>query len=257
MKSVAELRERFKTAVDRMDGTQRLGVLAMAFQVRRLLPVDRAYAMGNGLYWIEDVCVGRSAGDSDYPITAPGFVYDGINDAKLADEYLSAALHVAVNFLAPLADWIISVHQYTQDEMLFMLSRCPLVDQSHTRQCVKALLYGALGDYSTAAQLCVTQIEHMVRFSLENNGFEVNTKDGRPKGLGALLLDRTMSQSMALEPLKEMIYIFTASEKGMNVRNLFAHGNLTDRELEGIETFYIWWLFLRIVVSMKTRPKLK
>lgn len=263
MPSIKELVARFNAAMSELDNVQRLAMLAMAFQVRKLLPNDNAHPMGHGLYWIEDACLGRSD-DMGHNITAPAFVYETANlswgkdalDESAINAYLSAALQVSANYLMPLYTKLFVARRISLSEIEFLISKGVAIVNTHRKQFIRGIYYGAEGDFATAACLLAPQIENFVRVLYDVNDINVICQNSRPKGFGTLLDDPAGANIMSPIPAFEFRCIF-ADKRGLNLRNLLAHGNLNDDKLDGIETFYVWWLALRMAVNLKMVPKLK
>ena len=253
-RSVIALREDFMGAISKYEFAQQLAALAMAYQVKAIEKREDTIDMGHGLYvQTHEQLVRDGEGELD-TINCPVFVYDASRIVRDEDasngEYLSASLHVSLNYLVPLAKLICSDKGNTYGAFEFLVGRNKLLDPSRREQCAKALYYGALGDYSSAAQLLFPQIEHLIRAMLKANGMNVQQGYGVAKGLGALLRTPNIKKIMPKVLRFELMALFTSNGNGLNIRNLFAHGQVSDSESVCLETFYIWWFFLRIVVSL-------
>lgn len=259
--SIDALVERFVGAMSKLDIVQRLALFAMAFQVRSLVPDEKFHSMGNGLYWIDDACLGQSDDTSEY-IKAPAFVYE-VNDLPWGggalqkdaiESYLSAALHVVGNYLIPIYKKLFAPPCVTQDEIRFLISKGAAIVGTHREQFARGVFYGMMEDFCTAAYLLAPQIENFVRALYNVNNIAVFNAKNRPRGFGALLDDSAGASVMSPVPAFEFRCIFVDS-RGLNLRNSLAHGNLTDDQVNGIEMFYVWWFALRMVVNLKMTPK--
>ena len=253
LRSVAAFRDEFMDAISQLDFIQQLAALGMAYQVRTIEKREDTLELGYGLYvqTREQIMYGGTGSSSS--VCCPVFVYDAsritLDELASNDEYLSASLHVSLNYLVPLAKLICSSEGNTYEAFESLVGRSEQLDPSRKDQCAKALYYGALGDYSSAAQLLLPQIEHLIRAMLYANGINV-----QGKGLGALLQTSGVEKVVSKVLLFELVALFTLKGNGLNIRNLFAHGQVSDRESEGLEVFYIWWFFLRIVVNLRGQP---
>lgn len=257
-RSIKVLREEFMGAISKFDFVQQLVALGMAYQVKDVENREDTIDMGHGLYVQTHEQLARSGVGAFDTINCPVFVYDAsriVRDKDASnDEYLSASLHVSLNYLGPLAKLICSSKYNMYGAFEFLVGRNDLLAPSRREQCAKALYYGALGDYSSAAQLLFPQIEHLIRSMLNANGVHVQGFKGGTKGLGALLRTQGVEKVVSKVLLFELMALFTFKGNGLNIRNLFAHGQVSDRESEGLEVFYIWWFFLRIVVNLRRQP---
>lgn len=255
-KTMVSLRADFIRAVTQLDFTQQLAALGLAYQVRAVEKRDDTIELGHGLYVQTHNLIMKKGGDSIADVYCPVFVYDDarmvLNEAAANEEYLSASLHVSHNYLVPLAKSICGHEGNTCEAFELFVKQNNGLDPSRIGQCAKALYYGAQGDYSSAAQLLIPQIEHLIRGLLKANF--VQEPKGARKGLGALLYASGIERVMSKVVLFELRALFMARHNGLNIRNLFAHGELPDQQASGLESFYIWWFFVRMVVNLRDEP---
>jgi len=253
----SEIVDRFVSSMSMLDTVQRLAMVAMAFQVRQLNPGERTCRMGDGLFLIDDACVGRSNDDSEY-IKTPAFVYEvgslpwsgDILSQSLIDSYLSTVIRVTRSFLIPVYEALFGTPCITQDEVRFLISKGVSIVNTHREQFARGIYYGAMGDFVTAAYLLAPQIENFVRVLYNVNDISIIGCRNQLKGFGALLNDPSGANVMSPVPAFEFRCVF-ADKRGFNLRNLLAHGNLSDMDTDIVKMFYVWWLGLRMVVNLK------
>ena len=251
-RTLSSLRDEFMVAVSKLDFTQQLVALGLAYQVKSVEKREGTIELGYGLFLQTSELLMRGGVGSDDDVYCPVFVYDvdrmALGYGAANEEYLSASLHVSQNFLMPLAKSICGHEGNTYEAFEYFVKQNKRFDPDRIRQCAKALRYGSLGDYSSAAQLLIPQVEHLIRGILKANG--IQGSKGGSKGLGALLHAPGIEHAMSKVVLFELRALFMAKDSGLNIRNLFAHGELTDYQAEGLEAFYIWWFFIRMIVNL-------
>lgn len=252
----SSLHDEFMGAVSKFDFTQQLAALGLAYQVKSVEKRDDTIDLGHGLYVQTHELIMRGGASSDTEVYCPVLIYDAarmvLNEVAANEEYLAASLHVSRNYLVPLAKSICADKGKTYECFESFVKQNKELDPSRISQCAKALYYGALGDYSSAAQLLIPQVEHLIRGILKSN--DIQERKGAHKGLGSLLYAPGIESVMSMVVLFEMRALFVARNNGLNIRNLFAHGELLDYKSDGLEAFYIWWFFVRMVVDFGGSP---
>ena len=160
------------------------------------------------------------------------------------------ALYVT-RFLAPAWITLSAEHPLNLADFTFLAKESPLVPSGRESLVARGLHYGYGGDFTTAAQLLVPQLEHIVRVKLADAGVGTSTsEDGieTEKGLSALMktedADRVFGPNISFE-----IRSLFCSTHGPNLRNEFAHGLVDDTHINSASAFYAWWLIWRLVCS--------
>lgn len=250
--TLSSLRDEFMAAVSKLDFTQQLAALGRAYQVKSVEKRESTIELGYGLFVQTSELLMKGNVSSNDDVYCPVFVYDEdrmvLDYGAANEEYLSASLHVSRNYLMPLAKSICGHEDNTYDAFEYFVKQNKRFDPDRISQCAKALRYGSLGDYGSASQLLIPQIEHLIRRILKANGIQ-EPKDGS-RGLGALLHASGIERAMSKAVLFELRALFMAKDNGLNIRNLYAHGELADCQADGVEAFYIWWFFIRMVVNL-------
>lgn len=238
-----------------LEATQALAMLAMSYQVRDFKLDEPREALGGDLYRIPDICMGRSNGDDEYYVKIAGYLLDAKVLSESYDKYLESSLRVANDYLVPI--YMIVRSRYNQiplSHFEFLSKNSSIVHPDYKDQFARGLYYGYNGDFCTASLIMLPIIERFVRGLCEANGIEVVNKIGQPLGLGALLEKSEIKDRFSAVVWKEMRAIIVGKH-GLNLRNILAHGNVTDDQTCGIEFFYMWWFALRMAVSLKMFPK--
>ena len=234
-----------------LDAAQALAMLAMSYQVRPLAKGEQYSEFDGDLYIIPDICMSKSDGREEYRATIPGYLLNSVvlDDSKF-DYYLEVSLSVAQNHLIKLQDTINKRYNNVGVKYFdFLVSKASCVAPNYRRQFAKGLYYGYLGDYHTACCLLVPLIERFIRGLCAANKIAIEDRNGKPLGLGKLLNKADVQSLMSKDVYFELRAILSG-KKGLNIRNLLAHGSVTDAEAGGIEFFYVWWFALRMVVNL-------
>jgi hypothetical protein len=140
-------------------------------------------------------------------------------------------------------------HRLTADVFEMLVLETPLVPKERSGQFSKGLYYGYTGDFSTAMQLLVPQIENLVRHHLGNAGISTTHMDNGVElevGLSKLMeragVEEVFGQDLCFE-----IRALLCGALGPNLRNQAAHGLLSDQTAAAGASLYLWWFALRLI----------
>jgi hypothetical protein len=235
-----------------LDASQALAMFAMSYQVRPIDVDEPKERLDDVLYLIPDVCMGKSNDDDEYRVALPGLLLDASQlDESKVDFYLNVSLQVAKKYLLQLKANIRSRYNNVDiDYFDFLVSKSMCVPPDSKKQFAKGLYYGYQGDYHTACCLIVPLIEKFVRGLCVSNEISVEDRNGVPLGLGKLL-DKKEARELFSQGVLLEIKAILIGKKGLNLRNLLAHGIITDQKSEDIAFFYMWWFALRMVVNLR------
>ncbi|HEX4402729.1 MAG TPA: DUF4209 domain-containing protein [Galbitalea sp.] len=160
-----------------------------------------------------------------------------------------------INFLSTGALWpafqqITNQHHLGLSDFLVICAESGVVPVDRITQFARGLFYGYCGDFSSAMQLLVPQIENTVRNHLANAGDATSTVT--PEGLElevglSALMDRQNVEEVFGEDLAFEIRALLCGPLGPNLRNEVAHGLINDATAGGAYGLYCWWFALRLV----------
>ncbi len=235
-----------------LDASQALAMLAMSYQVRPLRISEPHEKLDDDLYLIPDICMGRGSKADEYRVVLPGCLLDFSKlDETQIDYYLKVSLRVASTYLVRLKEKIdLRYNNVGMEYFDFLVSKASCVSRDYKRQFAKGLYYGYQGDYYTACCLIVPLIEQFVRGMCVANKISVEDRNGVPLGMGKLLNKEDAKELFSSGVYFEIKALLTGKQ-GLNLRNLLAHGAITDGDSDGIEFFYMWWFALRMVVNLR------
>ncbi|MDU0366883.1 DUF4209 domain-containing protein [Microbacterium sp. KSW4-17] len=138
-------------------------------------------------------------------------------------------------------------------DFIDIASASALVPPDRARSVGTALFYGYVGDFFTAFQLLVPQIENLVRHRLRDAGEStsryrdgVEDENSLPSLLGSAKLDEVLDVRMAYE-----LRALFGGIGGPNLRHRTAHGQLPDAEEDSPYPLYVWWLTWKFVSASR------
>lgn len=137
-----------------------------------------------------------------------------------------------------------------------LASRSALIPVDRSASVGTALFYGYTGDFFTAFQLLVPQVENFVRERLRDAGesttrYAAGVED--ENSLPSLLRSTRLEPVFDVEVAFELRALF-GGVGGPNLRHRTAHGQLSDAEEKSPYVFYVWWLIWKMIAT-KTRAQ--
>lgn len=140
-------------------------------------------------------------------------------------------------------------------ETLYPLARGSFfVPHGHERTFAKGIAEGLSGDYSTALNILVPQLENALREQLKRQGHNINTRErGDNVTQEAITLPRLLDHESVAEMLGEellfdMQAVFT-DKLGDTVRHNIAHGVYGDGALNSATGAYAFALIMRLIIT--------
>lgn len=178
---------------------------------------------------------------------------DGVVRDQMLREYNIRADLVTRSSILPALEVLRFEHRLREIDFIERAGEAAIVPPGRALLFGKALSFGYDGDFAAALHLLTPQIEHMVRFHLNRAGVETRHLDNNgiqtEKGLSALLDPPASSEVFGTDVALELNFLFTEGG-GANLRNVVAHGLLSDMEAtHGVYPIYAWWLTLKLVGS--------
>ena len=143
-------------------------------------------------------------------------------------------------------------HRLREIDFIRLAEQSPIVPKDRSRLFGKALFAGYDGDFVTAIHLLVPQIEHMVRFHLNQSGIKTTTLDtsGIENEIGlSALMETPEAEKILGEDLSFEMRALFCDAFGPNLRNELAHGLLDDDACQSVYSVYAWWLGLKLVFN--------
>lgn len=154
--------------------------------------------------------------------------------------------------LLPALEVLLLEHRVREADLEYMLCNSPIVPSGRASLFAKGLFAGFERDLASALHLLVPQVEHLVRWHLKATGVKTTTlsRDGIETENGlSTLMDLPEVISIFGDDLAFEFKALFCDAFGPNLRNEVAHGLLDMASCQTAQTFYAWWLVLRITFN--------
>jgi len=161
---------------------------------------------------------------------------------------------VTAGFIEPARMQLLSEHNATFQDFYHVIVDSPFVPPGREYFFVRGLYEGLNGDFLLAAHLLIPQLEHALRFHLEQRGVDVTTLSN--EGVQELM-DINKLFGWRREKLLELFGAEQVFELegllvrryGANLRNSFAHGLFWPDQFYDSSVIYLWWVTLRLCLA--------
>jgi hypothetical protein len=168
------------------------------------------------------------------------------------DENADHRRFVAVNgIIIPAISTILEAQTIDPEHVQSAIAQSILVPEGHLSLFVRGFSLGFDQDISTALHILIPQLEESLRYLLHQNGTIASSLDevGIEESwtLGKILGEPAL-KSILGEPLVYDFRYLLLGQPGSNMRNLLAHGLLTEAGLSTPNAVYLWWLIWRTTV---------
>ena len=182
----------------------------------------------------------------------------GDEDALRQQMFEDAKQHqalVAQGAIEPCRHALNEEHRFTRATFTMLGLASPLVPPGREDIWARGLMAGMSGDYLVAAHILVPQIEHGVRWLLQQRGMITSglDQDGIQEEFDLNRILRSSDHVAALEAALGRDAVFDlrgllVERTGSNLRNMVAHGLLASQQFFTAPVCYFWWLVLRLAV---------
>lgn len=138
------------------------------------------------------------------------------------------------------------------DDVLALVRYSPATPHGHAWQIARGLYAGLQFRWNDAAINLIPMIEAIVRADLKRHGVDTrasNDLDGENERSLTLLLELDAERAILPRGLNFELKALMTHPAGANLRNRYAHGLMSDRELASPATLAVWWLVLRFVLK--------
>ncbi|WP_321846723.1 DUF4209 domain-containing protein [Paraburkholderia bannensis] len=172
--------------------------------------------------------------------------------AEMVKYYTMEIGLIAQGILLPALDAFSIEHRMREADLEYMVHNSPIVPTGRASLIAKGLFAGFERDLVSALHLIVPQVEHLVRWHLKTAGVKTTTLslDGIETENGlSTLVDLPEVSSIFGEDLAFELKALFCDAVGPNLRNEVAHGLLDVHNCQTFQTFYAWWLVLRITFN--------
>lgn len=156
---------------------------------------------------------------------------------------------IAAGMLEPARYQINLEHRVQPSDWLPLVSNNPFVPEGRELIYVQGLQAGLQGDYLVAVHLLVPQLEHSLRYIMNQRGIPTSSLDAygiqQEWDLNKLLYLPELEQTLGEDAVFNLQGLLV-EEFGDNLRNRMAHGLAHHGEFLSSPALYSWWLILRL-----------
>lgn len=164
-------------------------------------------------------------------------------------------IHIGIavqGYIWPAQEILLMEHRIRETDFIALASQSPIVPIGREHLFGKALFAGYDRDFVTALHILVPQIEHMVRFHLQQAQVKTRNLDS-----SSVETENSLNTLMDLPETKEIfgenlcfeIKTLFCDQFGPNLRNELAHGLLDDIASQSACSIYAWWLVMKLVFN--------
>lgn len=172
--------------------------------------------------------------------------------AEMVKHYSMEIGLIAQGQLLPALDVLSLEHRVREADLEYMVRNSPIVPAGRASLIAKGLFAGFERDLISALHILVPQVEHLLRWHLKAAGVKTATTslDGIETENGlSTLVDLPEVVSIFGEDLTFELKALFCDAFGPNLRNEVAHGLLDASNCQTAQTFYAWWLVLRMTFN--------
>jgi hypothetical protein len=165
---------------------------------------------------------------------------------------VEAQKDIVAGYVEPARLQLLSEHNLSLQDFYRVLVDSPFIPPGREYFFVRGLYEGLNGDFLVAAHLLLPQIEHALRFHLEQRGLDVTTFE---QGIQ----DVMDINKLFVAHRESLVQLFGPDQVfelegllirryGSNLRNSFAHGLFRPPQFFDTSVIYFWWVTLRLSV---------
>jgi tetratricopeptide (TPR) repeat protein len=178
--------------------------------------------------------------------------YQAVLWAEMVKYYSMEIGLIVQGQLLPALDVLMLEHRVREADLEYMVRNSPIVPAGRASLIAKGLFAGLEHDLVSALHLLVPQVEHLVRWHLKSAGVKTSTlsREGIETENGlSTLVDLPEVVAIFGEDLAFEFKALFCDPFGPNLRNEVAHGLLDASNCQTAQTFYAWWLVLRMTFN--------
>ncbi len=159
--------------------------------------------------------------------------------------------YFCATIISPILQIIQEEHDITETELLEIINKSKYIPSARESFFLKGLMFGFNRDYISAVHILVPQVEHFVRYNLNQNGVQTTVLEDngveKEKGLSTLVTDPNMESIFGKDLTFELSTLF-CDPRSANLRNEIAHGLITIDRCKSHYSQYAWWITLKLVM---------
>lgn len=162
---------------------------------------------------------------------------------------------MATTFIDPIRVQILLEHPTVEiSAILPLVQNNSFIPKGREEIYAKGLYAGLVGDFVISTHLLIPQLEHSIRYLLNQNG--IITSDHKSngiqeeKGLGSLLYMDELSELLTKDVTFDLQGLLVESF-GSNLRHKTAHGLIDSHSFNSTSPLYLWWMVLQLCYNFK------
>lgn len=159
--------------------------------------------------------------------------------------------------IIPAKEQITLEHKIEESDLKEFISNNPLIRSGHEALFVQGILFGLEGKWDLAIQILAIQFEDSLRYLLEKKGVLTSNikSDFTQEERGTTYFFKNYSEEIKEIFGEDIFYELKAllvkddNGSGFNLRNLVAHGLMSQDEFYSTICAYFWWLVFRLICT--------
>lgn len=175
-----------------------------------------------------------------------------VEAAKRAEMYKQAIYHhqlIASGVVSPAIDQILLDHDVSERDFMSIVSDNNFIPPGREGIYARGLYAGITGDLLVSTHLLIPQIEHSIRYILQQSGVIPSTYNSEgiqdEKNLNSLLFLPELVEILG-EDLTFDLQGLLVEGFGSNLRNKTAHGLIDHNGFYSVQVQYLWWIIFSI-----------
>lgn len=166
---------------------------------------------------------------------------------------LEMKIHVLVQGgLLPALNQLTNEHRASVHDFKFIAAESSIIPRDRAALVGRGLAHGFNGDFASALHLLTPQLENLVRVHMRNAGVSTSTINANgvetENGLTTLMESDAAVQVFGADIAFEIRALY-CGPVGSNLRNVVAHGLVSDSDASSLASIYSWWLMLKLVYT--------
>ena len=173
-------------------------------------------------------------------------------DDRIAEQERTRRQLVVSSAIIPVLRNLQTEHYIGEMEIYFLCANSPFVPEDRRIAFMQGVLFFLRGDQIPALNILVPQVENSIRHILKQNGFDPTSFDPvtqmqEDRPITSLYTDMRSEivQCLGEDITLEIENVFI-KKNGPNLRNLVAHGLLSDDAVFGPDAVYACWMIYRL-----------
>ncbi|MCF7812452.1 DUF4209 domain-containing protein [Candidatus Gracilibacteria bacterium] len=171
-------------------------------------------------------------------------------------EHLGINWNLAVRgSILPALEQIMLEHDMSMKDLQKFVINNPLIRPGHEQLVLQGLLFGFQEKWDLAGKILLIEFEDSMRFLLEKRGILTSnikndfTQDERGTSYFFTDCEDVLIEIFGKDTFYELKVLISKDNNGngFNLRNLIAHGLMTQNELYTDTIVYFWWLIFKLI----------